>query len=97
MKLKVFELLTKKRKTAYWLAQQTGLGRTAYRYAEEGAVIERIEARNLGLVCEALGCQPGDILIWEPTKPRGETIAHAQTKEAEAHRRQRTRCPRSLV
>jgi putative transcriptional regulator len=71
LRLKVAELLEERGQTAYWLAQQTGLGRTAYRYAEPGAVIERIEARNLGLVCEALGCQPGDILEWVP-KRRGK-------------------------
>lgn len=66
LRLKVHELLKRKRKTAYWLAEKTGLGRTAYRYAEKDATIERIEARNLGLVCEALGVQPGAILEWVP-------------------------------
>jgi DNA-binding Xre family transcriptional regulator len=66
--LRVAEMLEKRKKTAYWLAQETGLGRTAYRYAEPGAVIERIEARNLGLICEALECQPGDLLKWVSEK-----------------------------
>jgi DNA-binding Xre family transcriptional regulator len=68
LRLKVAEMLKRRDRTAYWLAQKTGLGRTAYRYAEKGAVIERIEARNLGLICDALQCQPGDILQWVPDR-----------------------------
>lgn len=73
LRLRVAELLQARGKTAYWLSQATGLGRTAYRYAEPGAIVERITASNLGAICEALECQPGDILVWEPARKREKT------------------------
>jgi putative transcriptional regulator len=59
---KLLEVLTAKNRSIYWLCKETGTAySTLHRLARGRA--NSIEFRILDKVCEALHCQPGDILI----------------------------------
>lgn len=52
-------------KTRYWLAQQTGISQTTmFRYDKGSA--EGVKFHHLSRICETLGCQPGDLLVYSP-------------------------------
>jgi putative transcriptional regulator len=56
-------------RTLYWLSQQTGI-----RWASLAAMIngkaQRLNLEDVDLLCDALECQPGDLLIKIERKTR---------------------------
>lgn len=65
--LKLKELLEAQGRTGYWLAKETGI-----RYASVWQMCNGDSARlsldNLDKICDALGCQPGDVLVRVPDR-----------------------------
>lgn len=65
--LKLRELLEEQGKTGYWLAKETGI-----RYASVWQLcrgdVARMSLDNLDRICEALQCQPGDVLVRLPAR-----------------------------
>jgi putative transcriptional regulator len=62
VRLRLRQVLKERRKTAYWLARETGIStNTVYRLASKSGRFHRIEARSLDLICKALGCEPGEL------------------------------------
>jgi putative transcriptional regulator len=60
--LRLDELLKERGRTAYWLANEVGMTHGGFYKVMHG----KIKALNLELLakmCEALDCQPGDILV----------------------------------
>ena len=58
-------LLKRAGKTRYWLAQQTGISQTTmFRYDKGNA--EGVKFHHLSRICQALDCQPADLLIYVP-------------------------------
>jgi putative transcriptional regulator len=59
--IKVDELLAEHGRTFYWLAKETGISHTTlWRLKKDKAL--GINFDTLEKICDALGCQPGDIL-----------------------------------
>jgi putative transcriptional regulator len=60
--LRIDELLKERGRTAYWLANEVGMTHGGFYKVLHG----KIKALNLELLaklCDALECQPGDLLI----------------------------------
>lgn len=65
MKLGIAKLLKDRGITRYRFAKMTGLSlTTAYKLASRDGRFERLEARTIDAVCEALDCQPGDFITY---------------------------------
>lgn len=51
--------------TGYALAAKAGLTRQAVYHLMRDPVAERVDAETLSKLCDALKCQPGDLLIYK--------------------------------
>ena len=49
-------------RSLYWLSQQTGI-RWATLAAMNNGKAQRLNLEDLDLICDALECQPGDLLV----------------------------------
>jgi len=49
-------------RSLYWLSQQTGIRWGTIAAIAKGT-IRRIDLESLDAICDALGCQPGDLLV----------------------------------
>lgn len=56
-------------RSLYWLSQQTGI-RWATLAAMHNGKAQRLNLEDIGLICDALGCVPGDLLSKVQRKPR---------------------------
>jgi putative transcriptional regulator len=64
------EVLQENGRTLYWLAQQTEIAySTLYKFAK--AKTQSVDYRILDEICDALNCQPGDLLIRVTNGQRG--------------------------
>ncbi|MDP4144178.1 MAG: helix-turn-helix transcriptional regulator [Bacillota bacterium] len=64
MKINLNQILEKKGKTMYWLAEQTGIGYPNIFNLSKGKTTS-VKFEVLELICNALECSPNDILIIE--------------------------------
>jgi putative transcriptional regulator len=61
IRIRIDELLKEHERTFYWLAKETGVSHTTlWRLKKDKA--QGITFNTLERVCEALSCQPGDVL-----------------------------------
>ena len=61
IRIRIDELLKEQERTFYWLAKETGVSHTTlWRLKKDKA--RGITFNTLERVCEALSCQPGDVL-----------------------------------
>jgi putative transcriptional regulator len=71
IKFQLNELLEERGQTLYWLWKQTGI-----RYATVWQMgkneVARLNLDALDRVCEALECQPGDLLVRVRDRKRGK-------------------------
>ena len=66
---KLTEVLEQKGKSLYWLAQETQVAySTLHRLVKAKA--QSVDFRVLDLICDVLECQPGDLLVREPSSQR---------------------------
>lgn len=71
IELRLSEILEKRGRTAYWLAQETGIRYASIWQMSKGDT-SRLHIETLDRICEALDCQPGDLLVRvETPKTRG--------------------------
>lgn len=56
-------------RTLYWLSQETGI-RWGTLAAMAKGKLQRLDLESLELICGALKCQPGDLLVKVERKPR---------------------------
>lgn len=56
-------------KSLYWLSQETGIRWGTIAAIAKGT-IRRIDLESLDAICDALACQPGDLLVKVERKPR---------------------------
>ena len=56
-------------RSLYWLSQQTGI-RWATLAAMVNGKAQRLNLEDVELICDALECQPGDLLTKVERKPR---------------------------
>ena len=59
-------------RSLYWLSQQTGI-RWATLAAMVNGKAQRLNLKDIDLICDALECQPGDLLIKVERRPRKRT------------------------
>lgn len=64
IRMKLRELLEARGKTIYWLGKETGLT-TKNLYAINNNLNKEISYETLNKICEALDCEPGDLLVRE--------------------------------
>ena len=88
IEVKIDELLEKHGRSFYWLAKQTGISHTTLWRLKKGKSVG-INFPTLEKICEALECQPGDILILDGEKNKGK-------KESLTFEEQRIHIRRSL-
>ena len=67
IKIELEKLL--KGRSLYWLSQQTGI-RWATLAAMANGKAQRLNVDDLDAICDALKCQPGDLLVKVERKPR---------------------------
>ena len=71
VRLRLDELLEERGRTLYWLAKATGMNHTSlWRYRHEQT--EGIKWAHLESICEALECEPGDLIeiVRESSPPK---------------------------
>lgn len=71
IKVKIDEVIEKRERSRYWLAKQTGMTYPAVMNLCNGNT-QRIEFSTLAAICNALQCQPGDLL--ENINDAGEEV-----------------------
>ena len=65
IELLIDQLLEQRGRTFYWLAKETGISHTTL-WRLKKARAYGITLDTLGKICDALNCQPGDILKHVP-------------------------------
>ena len=76
--VRVDELLAEHGRTFYWLAKETGISHTTLWRLKKGKALG-INFETLEKICQALSCQPGDMLTLNSGKPR--RIARVKRKK----------------
>ena len=67
IKLRLEELLKERGRSFYWLAKETGITHpTISKFRHQKALALRLDV--LEKLCEALQCEPGDILVRAPAR-----------------------------
>ena len=61
IKIKIDEVLENRGRSFYWLAKETGISHTTLWRLKKGKALG-INFETLEKMCEALKCQPGDLL-----------------------------------
>ena len=67
IKIKLEKLL--EGRSLYWLSQQTGVRWATVKAMVDGTA-QRLNVDDLDAICDALRCEPGDLLIKVERKPR---------------------------
>ena len=71
IQMRLTEMLEKRGRTAYWLSKETGIRYASIWQMSKGDT-ERLRIETLDRICEALECQPGDLLVRIESKARGK-------------------------
>ncbi|MEK6334979.1 MAG: helix-turn-helix domain-containing protein [Acidobacteriota bacterium] len=74
IEVRVSDLLEKRGRTFYWLAKETGISHTTLWRLKKGKAYG-VTLDTLDKICQALSCQPGDILRFVSALPRGKRSA----------------------
>ncbi|MBC8030021.1 MAG: helix-turn-helix transcriptional regulator [Pyrinomonadaceae bacterium] len=70
IEIRVDHLLAEHGRTFYWLAKETGISHTTLWRLKKGKALG-INFETLEKICQALKCQPGDMLTLATTKANG--------------------------
>ena len=68
IEVQVNELLQQRSRTFYWLAKETGISHTTLWRLKKGKAYG-ITLDTLDKICQALNCQPGDVLRFVSARP----------------------------
>ena len=79
IKTKIPELLASRGKSLYWLWKETGISYPALVKLRDSKT-DSISFRVLESLCEALECEPGDVLIKVPDVPERASKKKRQRK-----------------
>lgn len=72
--IRIDQLLEKRGRSFYWLAKETGISHTTLWRLKKGKALG-INFETLEKMCEALECQPGDVLSHTNNKKTGKRPA----------------------
>ena len=71
IKIRVDQLLAEHGRTFYWLAKETGISHTTLWRLKKGKALG-INFETLEKLCQALKCQPGDVLALAQANKNGK-------------------------
>ena len=71
VKLRLSELLKEKGRSAYWLAKETGMAQGVVWNMVSGKT-KAIHFETVNRICDALGCDPGDLFHYKKEKKTSE-------------------------
>ncbi|HEY0431915.1 MAG TPA: helix-turn-helix transcriptional regulator [Pyrinomonadaceae bacterium] len=74
IEIRVDQLLAEHGRTFYWLAKETGISHTTLWRLKKGKALG-INFETLEKMCQALDCQPGDVLALATAKPAMKAVA----------------------
>ena len=78
IQIRVDQLLAEHGRTFYWLAKETGISHTTLWRLKKGKALG-INFETLEKMCQALKCQPGDVLALADMKNGGKKHATGST------------------
>jgi len=78
IEIRLNELLASRGRSFYWLAKATGISHTTLWRLKKGKALG-INFETLEKVCQALGCQPGDVLTHTIGKRISKTVKTRKT------------------
>ena len=87
IEIRVDQLLAEHGRTFYWLAKETGISHTTLWRLKKGKALG-INFETLEKMCQALKCQPGDVLALANGKPAVK-IAKQGAPRQRARKKQR--------
>jgi putative transcriptional regulator len=87
IEIRVDQLLAEHGRTFYWLAKETGISHTTLWRLKKGKALG-INFETLEKMCQALKCQPGDVLALANGKPAMK-VAKKGTLNQRARKKQR--------
>jgi Predicted transcriptional regulator len=79
--IRVDELLKIRKRTFYWLAKETGISHTTLWRLKKGKALG-LNFDTLEKICQALECQPGDVLELKQIGTNGKRATTAAKKTA---------------
>ncbi len=79
IEIRVDQLLEGHGRTFYWLAKETGISHTTLWRLKKGKALG-INFDTLEKMCQALGCQPGDVLAFDNGKKSRKGRSTRSTK-----------------
>jgi putative transcriptional regulator len=91
IEIRIDHQLAEHERTFYWLAKETGISHTTLWRLKKGKALG-INFETLEKICEALQCQPGDVLAMALSRRVGQTAAKKGVKTqaaTKARKRQR--------
>ncbi len=74
IEIRVDQLLAAHGRTFYWLAKETGISHTTLWRLKKGKALG-INFATLEKMCQALGCQPGDVLTFANGNRSGKSAS----------------------
>lgn len=77
IEIRIDQLLAEHGRTFYWLAKETGISHTTLWRLKKGKALG-INFETLEKMCQALKCQPGDVLALALAKKDGKRSAPGQ-------------------
>ena len=88
IEIRVDQLLADHGRTFYWLAKETGISHTTLWRLKKGKALG-INFETLEKMCQALKCQPGDVLALGPTNGNATKTAKKRTVKPPARKKQK--------
>ena len=88
IEIRVDQLLAEHGRTFYWLAKETGISHTTLWRLKKGKALG-INFETLEKMCQALKCQPGDVLALAATNENHHKSAKKPKSGPNARRKQK--------
>jgi putative transcriptional regulator len=86
IQIRVDQSLVEKGRTFYWLAKETGISHTTLWRLKKGKALG-INFETLEKMCQALECQPGDLLALVHTDARKKANKDGQNRRVSRKKR----------
>ena len=87
IQIRVDQLLAEHGRTFYWLAKETGISHTTLWRLKKGKALG-INFETLEKMCQALKCQPGDVLALASTTDNGKKNTKKRDAGSRARKKQ---------
>ena len=82
IKVQIDDVLEKRGQTFYWLSKQTGVSHTTLWRLKKGKALG-INFATLEKICQALECEPGDVLRLDSSKKTNKSAKSQLSKQSE--------------